>query len=268
MTTPSRTLDCDGVADALAQYLEADAPDSVRVAVESHASWCTACQQLLADMDHLRTDAAALPALAPSRDLWQGIAERIDAPIIPLAASRVIDVAPRRRWMRPLLAAAALVAVTAGLTTVITRATFAPAATSLASSVTIAPVPGPAEATGVFTSTVTERSAGPRPASPGDAGSLSARLASAEPLMHEAEPVFASEISKLRKIVRERQSQLDPKTIAVLEQSIAVIDSAIAQSRAALLKDPASGFLASQLNHSLEMKVELLKTAAQLPSRI
>jgi hypothetical protein len=53
----------------------------------------------------------------------------------------------------------------------------------------------------------------------------------------------------------------------VLEQSIAVIDSAIAQSRAALIKDPASGFLATQLNHSLEKKVELLRTAALLPSR-
>ena len=55
--------------------------------------------------------------------------------------------------------------------------------------------------------------------------------------------------------------------MAVLEQSIAAIDSAIAQSRAALAKDPASGFLASQLNHSLEKKVELLRTAALLPAR-
>ena len=51
----------------------------------------------------------------------------------------------------------------------------------------------------------------------------------------------------------------------MLEQSIAVIDSAIAQSRAALAKDPASGFLATQLNQSLEKKVELLRTAALLP---
>ena len=85
--------------------------------------------------------------------------------------------------------------------------------------------------------------------------------------MDAADPVFASEISKLRRIVRDRRSQLDPKTVAVLEQSIAVIDSAIAQSRAALAKDPASGFLASQLNHSLGKKVELLRTAALLPSR-
>ena len=85
--------------------------------------------------------------------------------------------------------------------------------------------------------------------------------------MHDVEPMFATEIRKLRKIVRDRRSQLDPKTVAVLEQSIAVIDSAIVQSRAALAKDPASGFLATQLNHSLEKKVELLRTAALLPPR-
>ena len=85
--------------------------------------------------------------------------------------------------------------------------------------------------------------------------------------MHDVEPMFATEISKLRKIVRDRRSQLDPQTVAVLEQSIAVIDSAIVQSRAALEKDPASGFLATLLNHSLEKKVELLRTVALLPPR-
>jgi hypothetical protein len=94
------------------------------------------------------------------------------------------------------------------------------------------------------------------------------RSASAGRIMRtEVEPVYDREIVKLRAIVRDRRAQLDPKTVAVLEQSIAVIDSAIAQSRAALAKDPASGFLATQLNHSLEKKVELLRTAALLPAR-
>jgi hypothetical protein len=85
--------------------------------------------------------------------------------------------------------------------------------------------------------------------------------------MRFAEPVYDREIDKLRKIVKTRRTQLDPKTITVLEQSIAVIDSAISQSRAALANDPASGVLAEQLNHSLEKKVELLRTAAMLPAR-
>jgi hypothetical protein len=94
-----------------------------------------------------------------------------------------------------------------------------------------------------------------------------ARLARADGVMNETEPLYDREIAKLRTVMKTRRSQLDPRTVAVLEQSIAVIDSAIAQSRAALAKDPASGFLAEQLNHSLEKKVELLRTAAMLPAR-
>jgi hypothetical protein len=93
------------------------------------------------------------------------------------------------------------------------------------------------------------------------------RFVTAEPAMREARPMYDREIGLLRTIVHERRAQLDPATVAVLEQSVAVIDSAIAQSRAALARDPASGFLATQLNHSLEKKVELLRLAASLPAR-
>ena len=93
------------------------------------------------------------------------------------------------------------------------------------------------------------------------------RRGDADSVMSATEPLYDREILKLRTIVKSRRSMLDPKTVAVLEQSIAVIDSAIAQSRSALAKDPASGFLANQLNHSLEKKVELLRTAAMLPAR-
>ena len=36
-------LDCDGFAAALADYLEGDAPDAVRTAVEAHAEDCAEC---------------------------------------------------------------------------------------------------------------------------------------------------------------------------------------------------------------------------------
>ena len=269
MTTPNMTLDCDGVADALADYLEGDATDGVRSAVDAHASSCAACRQLLTDLGAIRVEAAALPSLVPSRDLWAGIAERIDARVIPMEAPRAsATIAVRRTWLWPAAAAAALVVLTAGVTHLLTRASLSvPAATRVA---TVAPVTSAttpvAEPTATIVSTSTELPATSR------AGARSTpaivKLASATVATDAADPVFAGEITKLRRIVRERRSQLDPKTVAVLEQSIAVMDSAIAQSRAALAKDPASGFLATQLNHSLEKKVELLRTAALLPTRI
>jgi Predicted integral membrane protein len=278
MTTPIMHLDCDGFADALADYLEGDATESVRLAVEAHAASCSACAQLLADLRGISTSAAALPLLTPSRELWSGIAERIDARVIPLDAPLTARRTTHRTWLRPALAAAALVGITAGITHYLTRASLSsPAGTqavAVAPTTTPAAQPLVATAEATISSTATERPAegtgvaSRRAAQPVERhASTSARLVSTAPGADVADPVFNSEISKLRQIVKERRAQLDPKTVAVLEQSIAVMDSAIAQSRAALMKDPASGFLATQLNHSLEKKVELLRTAALLPSR-
>ena len=277
-------LDCDGFAAKLADYLEGDAPDAVRAAVEAHAAECAACGELLADLRSIRHDAAALPALTPSRDLWEGIAQRIDARVIPLERPARIVVPSRRSWARPAIAAAALVVVTAGITHYATRRTISEAtasapvtqvATAPAATAPVAPALAPDSLNGesVTAPTVTpSRAAQPELAAPrlaSDPRSTggATRLTNAGSLMRESEPVYDREILKLRTLMKSRRAQLDPKTVAVLEQSIAVIDSAIAQSRAALAKDPASGFLANQLNHSLEKKVELLRTAALLPAR-
>ena len=179
----------------------------------------------------------------------------------------------RRAWVRPAVAAAALVLVTAGITHMLTRARYEPILTvpGSTSSVANARIDTPATPPPVQSNTKDGENI-TTPTVPAPVRRFlvanAPRTTSAGKLMEEhAEPVYDREILKLRKIVRERRSQLDPRTVAVLEQSIAVIDSAIAQSRAALAKDPASGFLATQLNHSLEKKVELLRTAALLPAR-
>ena len=293
-------LDCDGFAAALADYLEGDAPDAVRAAVEAHAAVCAECGALLEDLRAIPIEAAALPALTPSRDLWSGIAERIDARVLPLErpAARTI-VATRRSWTRPAAAAAALVVATAGITYFATRAQYEETRTAAApvraersaarESVThpapqvvaVAPSTRPSTDNGPGTNMGQPGAQRGVDQSPDAAGSpadrsappvarlvrRNARPSSADSVMGVTEPLYDREIAKLRTIMKSRRSSLDPKTIAVLEQSIAVIDSAIAQSRSALAKDPASGFLASQLNHSLEKKVELLRTAAMLPAR-
>jgi hypothetical protein len=291
-------LDCDGFAAALADYLEGDAPDAVRAAVEAHAEECAGCGALLADLRAIPVQAAALPALTPSRDLWSGIAERIDARVLPLERPAARTIVPvRRSWARPAVAAAALVVATAGITYVATRARYEempasiaslPARSSARESVTspgqqvavVTPPPSQAGGNGSGTTmgqpgaqrTVEQAPAAVAPLgrSPSGAAQLvrrETRRGDADSVMSATEPMYDREILKLRTIVKSRRSMLDPKTVAVLEQSIAVIDSAIAQSRSALAKDPASGFLANQLNHSLEKKVELLRTAAMLPAR-
>ena len=289
-------LDCDGFAAALADYLEGDAPDAVRAAVEAHADDCAECGALLADLQAIPVQAAALPALTPSRDLWSGIAERIDARVLPLERPAARTIVPARRsWARPAVAAAALVVATAGITYVATRARYEempastaslPARSTARESVTsprqqvavVTPPPSQSGGSGTTmgqpgaqrTAERTPAAVEPSDRSPSGAAQLvrrETRRGDADSVMSATEPLYDREILKLRTIVKSRRSMLDPKTVAVLEQSIAVIDSAIAQSRSALAKDPASGFLANQLNHSLEKKVELLRTAAMLPAR-
>ena len=286
-------LDCDGFAAELADYLEGDAPDAVRAAMETHAAGCAECRLLLEDIGTIRDKAAALPVLTPSRDLWAGISERIDAPVIPFERKRSTIVV-RRNWARPAVAAAALVICTAGITYSVTRKfneSSAPAASATQQVAAGTPTPAPdtvepsapnASPSGTSGATVAsigpstpsasvpsaEHRGAPAPRATESAPSQPTRLVgSGEIVMRSTEPMYDREIEKLRHIVKTRHSQLDPRTITVLEQSIAVIDSAISQSRAALKADPASGFLAKELNNSLEKKVELLRTAAMLPAR-
>jgi hypothetical protein len=287
-------LDCDGFAAELANYLEGDAPDAVRAAVEAHAAGCTDCRLLLEDIGTIRDEAAALPTLTPSRDLWAGIAERIDSPVIPIERRRSTIVV-RRTWARPAIAAAALVVFTAGITYSVTRVALTgdiasnPSTPQQVAKITPVPAPSAVEpsSASVDTSAPTTvastnpsttppraepaRSSGTRrttPRAPESSEPQSVQLVGGgERVTRAMAPVYDREIEKLRHIVKTRRTQLDPRTITVLEQSIAVIDSAIAQSRAALKKDPASGYLAKELNNSLEKKVELLRTAAMLPAR-
>ncbi|HEX2779347.1 MAG TPA: hypothetical protein VHM30_07600, partial [Gemmatimonadaceae bacterium] len=79
--------------------------------------------------------------------------------------------------------------------------------------------------------------------------------------------VYDREITRLRTVLRQRRSDLDPRTVQTIEKSLAVIDTAITQARSALAADPASRFLNDQLTHALDKKVELLRTAALLPAR-
>ena len=78
---------------------------------------------------------------------------------------------------------------------------------------------------------------------------------------------YDEEISRLDSAVTQRRSELDTNTVKIIEKNLRVIDAAIAESRAALAKDPHSRFLHDQLAHVLDQKVGLLRTAALLPTR-
>lgn len=270
---------CDAFAERLADLLERDVDEPARAALEAHALACADCGALLADLRKLRIDASNLATLAPSRDLWEGISQRIDAPVIPLHAGaagteRGAVALPRwRRWASMSAAAALLMAATAASTYYLTirfRGAVSPTAVATRSPAT--PDTGRAVPESAAVGTVAVVDSGKRAAPVSKQRERTAtatpapnvRLVSAKP---SAEQVYTSEIARLRTIVERRRSQLDPVTIGVIERNLKVIDDAIAQCKLALIKDPASRFLMESLNNALENKVQLLRTATMLPAR-
>ena len=270
---------CDVFAERLADLLERDLDESARAALEAHALECANCGALLSDLRTLRIDASNLPTLAPSRDLWDGISRRIDAPVIPLRShAGVVEhgaspAARWRRWAAMSAAAVLLMAATAASTyylTIRTRGAGSP--TVLATRPPVAPDTSRVAPESVVVRNVAVADSARRaPAASTRSDRIgrvtpapTVRLVSAKP---SAEQVYTSEIARLRTIVERRRAQLDPVTIGVIERNLKVIDDAIAQCRLALTKDPASRFLMESLNNALENKVQLLRTATMLPAR-
>ena len=257
MTIP--TMTCEQFVDRLADYLESDVNEPTRLAVEAHAARCADCGALLADLRKLRVDAAALPLRVPERDLWAGISARIETPVVEISPAGPVDAWVRRgrrtRHVWTGLAAAGLVAVTATVTYQVTKRTTAAPRTTVA-------VGAPSQPTDTQAAQTQKSSV--IDTSPATVTSTPSALAS-NPTA--ADQKYDAEIARLRAIVAQRRSVLDTATVSILDRNLKIIDDAIAQCRMALRKDPASRFLMQSLNDALDSKIQLLRSAAALPSR-
>lgn len=258
-------MTCDRMDAILAEYLEGALDRPSRNAAEAHLGECLRCASLVCDLQNIRRDAAKLPVLEPSRDLWEGIAARIETPVIRLEP-RVEPVVTSPRWVRLGLAAAGLVAVTAGATYLLTVQRLGAGSDPVIASGN----PGGDTSIGVVPSVVGSGAPSPDPAlgapvSPA-APSAGAVAVSRSPI--PATVTYDREIARLRTVLDLRRTDLDPATIAIVENSLSTIDRAISDARTALARDPASAFLNEQLNKALEKKLGLLRTVALLSPRI
>jgi hypothetical protein len=238
-TTPISDAECLRFEERLMAYLERELSDADRQWMDTHRASCARCEALVSDIDALVAQAAALPDLVPSRDLWSGIAERLDAPVVPLyskspavsqppVSARPAGRGTNVRWLA--IAAAVLVTVTSAVTWRIARtpvdATPAVAVNDRAIDSTLDPV-------GIV------------------------------PVVN-ASDVYEQEIAALRTIVNERFDELDTATVTVLKRNLSIIDKAIEDSRAALAKDPNSRALSTSLDKALESKLALMRRLALL----
>jgi hypothetical protein len=227
-----------------------------------HLDDCEACRTLLADLTTIRSQAANLPVLQPSRDLWDGIEERIQAPVVRLSA------AARGRgqlsWRGAGIAAAALIAVTSAITYKVARQTDTTPTTQVA-MVPRTPLDAPDTARATVVAATTIQRSAPTPSVKRSPTSREMHGSPRVTLASEAiggTIAYDREIARLRAILDSGRTRLDPATVAILERNLSVIDSAIVQCRRALVQDPASEFLIESLNNSYQTKVKLLRIAA------
>lgn len=285
-------MTCSRFGELLSAYLENDLDAGTHAHLEAHAGSCAACGAIVSDLRAIQREAPLLAELAPSRDLWSGIAERIEAPVLSLGAPDARrDQRPSRRWLAA--AAAGLVVATAGLTYQVTVGVLdrqpqsvqvgarplaeAPPVASepsaggnsgtSATGPVRAPAPDARSGRGATQRLASSAARGADHAS--DTRALDDR--SPEPAVRNAAATlgieaYDREIARLQTLAHARKAQLDPATVAVIDRNLHVIEAAIAQTRAALAADPASRFLNERLSTALDKKVELLRTAALLPS--
>jgi hypothetical protein len=274
----THSMTCEQFEHILPQLLDDEsAAAALTPMARAHLDGCAACRSLHADLMAIRSEARGLPALVPERDLWSGIAARIQAPVVPLVEG--VRARPARRqlsWRSAGIAAAALMVITTAITYQITRRTQAPPLVASA-----LPAPGPANQGAVSPAAPASRPPAPASGSgtvepaavvPVGGGRTAGRppivLASNQPRQREpAEAVYDREISRLRAIVDSGRTRLDPATVALLDRNLRIIDLAIEQCRQALVRDSASTFLIESMNNAYQTKVKLLRVAAVAASR-
>ncbi|MEO8194341.1 MAG: zf-HC2 domain-containing protein [Gemmatimonadales bacterium] len=292
----TQNLNCAACDELFPEYFEGELDAPRRAMVEAHAQVCARCQGFIRDITGISDEAASLPELAPSRDLWQGIEARIQPEVVPIGE--------RHRaagWSRRMLslAAAALIVVSSSVTYFATRSLGDRSApVRVVEAPRDVPIVGTGDEIGSGRTTASPESqngtagagspnagsaagagaptrSAPTQSAPNVGRSVERAAAPRTSLASAAKPAatsaselaLAPEIARLQQTLKLRRSQLDPTTVQVVEDNLKVIDVAVKQARAALARDPASGFLTEQLDNALQKKIELLRTVAMLPSR-
>ncbi len=215
----------------LSDYLDDELPAADRAALERHLEGCGECSAVLADLSRVVARAQALDDRGPTRDLWPPIAAMIGPAPVPVTPIR----SHRRRFtfsLPELAAAAVILAAASGGAAWLLR--------------------GPA---GVPASVATAPSAAPTNDSVRPAGLRTPPT---------AEESYDAAVADLQQLLDAGRGRLDTTTVRVLEQNLAVIDSAVAQARRAVAKDPANGFLNAYLARTMRRKLDLMRQAAAL----
>jgi len=221
-------MSCNDIETLLDGFVDGDLGVEDRHRVDEHLSDCGRCRATVAELRTLVDATAKLPdGIAPGRDLFPGILERIETSAVEVSPAVAASRGRHSRWLA-IAAAFAVVAITGSLALWM-RGGAEPA---------LVPAPAAVEA-------------------------IPASNAGLEPL-HVAVQDYEDAAVLLLGAIDERRDRLSPETLAVLDKNLAIIDRAIAEVNVTLesAPNPRKNTLVLAAMH--EQKVELLKRVSRL----
>jgi anti-sigma-K factor RskA len=221
---------------AINEYVEGTLDARARDSVEQHLASCVPCRQTADDLrDILRATAALEPRVPPER-VWSRL-ERA----IALEDEHRVGATP---------AGGGTVEARAGGSRVFGQLKWLAAAAAV-----------------VLATLLGLRFAPARRAAPTDAGGAAIAGEAAVSVAAElrlAETHYEKAIKGLEEIATSEQDSLDPRTAATVRNSLAVIDQAISESRAAVQSQPASEPAQESLIENFKAKIGLLQNTVAL----
>lgn len=221
--------------DRLSEYLDGELSGEEAGALEARMAEDAELRSVLDELRAVKQAAAARPDLRAPAGLWQGVESRIDQAQPPVeegvGRERETRAGLGRKLMftLPQLAAAAGIVLLLGISLGrLTESADAPGAMDAPATTVDAQVPG--------------ETGGPG----------------------EQQPGYAVFVRDLEARLDAGRGVLEPGTARVLEESLAKIDSAIVQARAALENDPNNAYLNHHLASARARKLRLLEDATTL----
>jgi Putative zinc-finger len=227
--------------DKLSDSLDGELSDQEQRSVAAHVAGCVECSQTLHELRAVVERARTLAPAEPAADLWKAVADRIAVD----NERPVATVGTRRRFSftwPELIAASLLLVLVSGWAAL--RMTRPPPTGSSADLQVRQP-----------------SSADLQVRQPGGAD-LQAGPDVVPANFDDIE--YDAAVSDLQRALQSGRGQLDPATVKIVEQNLAIIDQAVDDARRALAQDPANADLSGYLQETKRRKLDLLRHAAAL----
>jgi len=234
-------MKCVDVEKLLDDLVDGALPANRAAEVENHIASCQTCQTAERRLKTLLAEAQNLEAsLEPPRDLWLGIAQRIEAEGEGARGpssdkNKVLPIRGFRRRLLPYLAAAAALIM------------------GIVGSLWIPALAGSGN--------------GGRAAFEYRPRAIPASF-KRSPALAETQAAFEAARAELYAALRSRRGSLSKETLKVIEKNLRIIDDAAAEIEAALEKDPGNEELSSFLVMTYESEIRMLRQAALQPGGI